>query len=244
MVSGGDFFGNGVNVAARAESVAKPGAVDVTLETYRLLDPEVQDLFEDRGIVPLKNISEVKPNTFIFEGPGAVPMDFCDEVIRRYEADKHYQRKGRIGQMAQEDSQVKQTMDLVVSDKEDWRDIDEIFFRTTAAAMNEFSRSYPYFGHGFKDMGYQVQRYEKGDFYHWHIDGGSHQFSQRQLVVLWYLNDVPSPGGETEFLYQDVRVTPEQGKLVLFPPFWTHEHRAVKVEKGVKYIATTWVVFA
>jgi hypothetical protein len=30
----------------------------------------------------------------------------------------------------------------------------------------------------------------------------------------------------------------------LFPPFWTHEHRAVTLQKGVKYIATTWVVFA
>jgi len=39
-------------------------------------------------------------------------------------------------------------------------------------------------------------------------------------------------------------VRPEKGKLVLFPPFWTHEHRAVRVERGIKYIATTWVVFA
>jgi hypothetical protein len=31
---------------------------------------------------------------------------------------------------------------------------------------------------------------------------------------------------------------------VLFPPFWTHIHRAAVVEKGVKYIATTWVCFA
>jgi Rps23 Pro-64 3,4-dihydroxylase Tpa1-like proline 4-hydroxylase len=93
-------------------------------------------------------------------------------------------------------------------------------------------------------MGYGIQRYNPGEHYHWHIDGGSHQFSQRQLVALWYLNDVPGPGGETEFLYQDIKVIPEQGKLVLFPPFWTHEHRAVTVQHGVKYIATTWVVFA
>ena len=66
----------------------------------------------------------------------------------------------------------------------------------------------------------------------------------RQLVALWYLNDVPSPGGETEFLYQDIKVTPEKGKLILFPPFWTHEHRAATVREGIKYIATTWVVFA
>lgn len=199
---------------------------------------------EERQVIPLKTISEVKPNSFIFERPGALPLDFCDEVIRRFEASEHYQRKGVIGQLGQQESSIKQTMDLVVSDKEDWRDIDEVFFKTTAAAMNEFCRSFPYFSKGFKDLGYQVQRYQKGDFYHWHIDGGSHQFSQRQLVLLWYLNDVPGPGGETEFLYQDIKVKPEKGKMVIFPPFWTHEHRAAKILEGEKYIATTWVVFA
>jgi len=93
-------------------------------------------------------------------------------------------------------------------------------------------------------VGYQVQRYRPGEFYHWHIDGGSHEFSQRQLVALWYLNDVSGPGGETQFLYQDVSIRPQRGKLILFPPFWTHEHRAVTLQAGVKYIATTWVVFA
>lgn len=33
-------------------------------------------------------------------------------------------------------------------------------------------------------------------------------------------------------------------KLVLFPPFWMHPHRAVTVEQGVKYIATSWFCFA
>ena len=95
-----------------------------------------------------------------------------------------------------------------------------------------------------KDIGYNIQRYQPGEYYHWHIDGGRHQFADRQLVALWYINDVEGPGGETEFRFQDVKVTPEEGKLVLFPPFWTHEHRAVTVEKRTKYIATTWVVFA
>lgn len=51
------------------------------------------------------------------------------------------------------------------------------------------------------------------------------------------------PGRRNEFLYQDLKIRPQQGKLILFPPFWTHEHRGVTLRKGVKYIATTWVVF-
>ena len=86
-------------------------------------------------------------------------------------------------------------------------------------------------------------KYEKGEKYDWHIDTGSHQMSDRQLVAIWYLNDVDGPGGETEFLHQKVKIKPEKGKLVIFPPFWTHEHRGVTVKKGSKYIATTWIVF-
>ena len=192
----------------------------------------------------LKTIKEIKENTFIFEQKNALPAALCDDMIKRFEenTDDHYQ--GRIGQTASKDSSIKKTTDVVVSGKEHWKDVDNNLFRSLGIAIKEFREAYPYFKGPFKDMGYGIQRYQPGEYYHWHIDGGSHDFSQRQLVALWYLNDVPGPGGETEFLFQDVKVTPEKGKLVLFPPFWTHEHRAATLNEGVKYIATTWVVFA
>ena len=198
----------------------------------------------ERHVKPLPTFREVKPGSFIFERPNTIPADWCEEIIRRFEAHPEQQRKGVIGQQGDEDNSIKRTMDLVVSGRDDWKDIDQLFFRCVGAALSEMRETFPFFKGPFKDMGYQIQRYQPGEFYHWHIDGGSHEFSQRQLVALWYLNDVPGPGGETEFLFQNIRIKPEQGKLVLFPPFWTHEHRAVTLQKGVKYIATTWVVFA
>ena len=199
----------------------------------------------EREFTPPASFREAKPNTFIYERPNTLPADWCNEMIRRFEAHPEQQNEGRIGQIQGLDTGIKRTMDLVVSDKEEWKDVDQLFFRCMAAAMNEFKQSFPFFAGPFKDMGYQIQRYQPGEFYHWHIDGGSHQFASRQLVALWYLNDVPEgAGGRTQFLYQDVSVRPEQGKMVLFPPFWTHEHRSETLKEGVKYIATTWVVFA
>lgn len=195
-------------------------------------------------ITPLKTIKEIKANTFIFEQKNALPAALCDDMIERFEANPEDHYQGRIGQTANQDSSIKKTTDLVVSGKDHWKDVDNNLFRSLGIAIKEFRETYPYFKGPFKDMGYGIQRYHPGEYYHWHIDGGSHEFSQRQLVALWYLNDVPGPGGETEFKFQDIKVTPEKGKLVLFPPFWTHEHRAATVNEGVKYIATTWVVFA
>ena len=198
----------------------------------------------ERTVTPLKTIREVKPGSFVFERPNALPAQWCEEIMRRFEAHPEQQTAGRIGQVQDLDQAVKKTMDLVVSNKDDWKDVDQLLFRCMAAALSEFHEAFPYFKGKFKDMGYQIQRYRPGEFYHWHIDGGSHEFSQRQLVAIWYLNDVPGPGGETQFIYQDVSVRPEAGKLVLFPPFWTHEHRSNVLRTGEKYIATTWVVFA
>ena len=193
---------------------------------------------------PLQTIQEVKANSFVFEKANALPKEFCADVIARFEKDEKGQYKGRIGQLANEDDSIKKSTDLVVSGKEHWKDVDKALFQSLGKAILEFRESYPFFNGPFKDMGYGVQRTNPSEHYHWHIDGGSHDFSHRQLVAIWYLNDVAGPGGETEFLFQDIKIKPELGKLILFPPFWTHEHRGVTLEKGTKYIATTWVVFA
>ena len=192
----------------------------------------------------LKSITEVGENTFIFEKPGSLPIDVCQEMIRRFEELEEEQYQGRIGQTVATDRSIKKSTDLVISGKEHWKDIDQALFRSLGTAIHEFRETYPFFKGPFKDSGYAIQRTRPGEYYHWHIDGGSHEFSQRQLVAVWYLNDVPGPGGTTDFSYQDVQIRPEAGKLLLFPPFWTHEHRGATLEQGVKYIATTWVIFA
>jgi len=190
-------------------------------------------------------IREVKPLSFIYEKEGALPADVCAEAIRRFEASADQQAPGRIGQAAELVPQVKRSTDLRISGREDWADIDRILAQQLVSTFNAFALEFPFFAaNKFKDIGYNLQRTLPGEFYHWHVDGGPGEFSARQMVAIWYLNDVPGPGGETEFPLQEVLIRPAQGKLVLFPPFWTHVHRGVTLEKGVKYIATTWVCFA
>lgn len=190
------------------------------------------------------SFTEAKPGSFIFTRDEVLSAAQCDNMIMRFENAVDEQYAGRIGQAAQENGDIKRSTDLLVSGKTHWQDVDHLLFRSLAAAMRELREVFPFFKGRFKDMGYGLQRTAPGEFYHWHIDGGSHEFSHRQLVAIWYLNDVPGPGGETEFLYQEVKITPKRGRLLLFPPFWTHEHRGVTLRAGAKYIATTWVVFA
>ncbi|MCK5811012.1 MAG: 2OG-Fe(II) oxygenase [Cocleimonas sp.] len=193
----------------------------------------------------MKNIKEVKSGSFIFEYKNALPDFLCDDMVARFESNLDDQYKGRVGSERGANQSLKKTTDIAITGKPHWQDVNNNLFRSLSLALREFGEAYPYFSAmpRFGDKGYNLQRYQADEYYHWHVDGDSPDLAMRQLVALWYLNDMQGKGGDTEFLHQNVKVTPEKGKLVLFPPFWTHEHRAKVVDEGAKYIATTWIVF-
>ena len=190
-----------------------------------------------------KRLIEVKSGSFIYEFQNSLSADECNQIINRFEDSKEDHYQGRVGQNFTENVDVKKSTDMVISGKKNWKDFDTLFFTSLSKALSAVKKEFDFFSGPFKDIGYAIQKTNPGEYYHWHIDSGSHQFSDRQLVAIWYLNDVDGPGGETEFLNQNVKIKPETGKLILFPPFWTHEHRGVTLQKGGKYIATTWIVF-
>ena len=76
-------------------------------------------------------------------------------------------------------------------------------------------------------------------FHGWHYDNSGFFVGLREFVFITYLNDVPA-GGETEFLYQGIRIAPKKGTTVIFPASYTHMHRGNPPLGCTKYIATTW----
>ena len=76
----------------------------------------------------------------------------------------------------------------------------------------------------------------------WHCEHGSITYGNRLLLAILYLNDVKE-GGETEFLYQSLRVSPKQGTLLFCPSGFTHTHRGNPPLSGEKYIMNTWIEF-
>jgi TolB-like protein len=58
MVEGGDLYGDGVNIAARVESIAEPGDILVSGTTYDYVKNKVGVAFEDLGDRSLKNIDD------------------------------------------------------------------------------------------------------------------------------------------------------------------------------------------
>jgi adenylate cyclase len=56
--SDGDLMGDGVNIAARLEGVAKPGAICLSEDAYRQVKQRLDLKVSDLGLTPLKNIAE------------------------------------------------------------------------------------------------------------------------------------------------------------------------------------------
>lgn len=58
IVEGDDIYGDGVNIAARLESIAEPGGIFVSRTVFDQVKKKVDAAFEDRGEHELKNIAE------------------------------------------------------------------------------------------------------------------------------------------------------------------------------------------
>lgn len=89
----------------------------------------------------------------------------------------------------------------------------------------------------------KMQKIDPGCGYHvWHYEAAAENTSSRILTYILYLNTLkPECAGETELLYQRMRIPPKKNSLIIFPAAYTHTHRGnVVFGDEAKYIITGW----
>jgi hypothetical protein len=86
----------------------------------------------------------------------------------------------------------------------------------------------------------------EGGYPYWHCElfprDASAETLHRHLLWTLYLND-DFEQGETEFLFQQRKITPQTGSLLIAPTAFTHTHRGNRPHAGDKFIATSWILF-
>ncbi|WP_351188381.1 2OG-Fe(II) oxygenase [Shewanella sp. TB4-MNA-CIBAN-0142] len=115
----------------------------------------------------------------------------------------------------------------------------EVLGRPRAAALTKYL---------YRSGTINVQHYQQGvgGYPHWHSEqypqNGHNEALHRVVLYMFYLNDVEE-GGETEFYYQQRKISPKKGTMVIAPAGFTHSHRGNVPISNDKYIATSWAMF-
>jgi len=193
--------------------------------------------------------------SFIDVFDDALEADYCATLIAKFEADERKYEGGVVGANGEFAlcPEFKKVTELAISFLSEWSDV-EIALRENLGKHLELMKD----NHlGLKHLGgaggtiskqnisrIRAKRYDNDSTNHfnWHVDNVSFDQSCRVMTFQWYLNTVEE-GGETDFPEYGLKVKPVAGRMVAFPPTWTHYHRALPPVSEPKYIINTWLQY-
>lgn len=187
-------------------------------------------------------------NNFVGVFKNAFTKEFCEKVIKQYE-DMVALGHGQTRFESDGDARIQRDDRQLFAN-----DVDYIPLRMVTKEFNElfWEKFFPIYEQEYSTLktsgrhtnyAFKIQKTKIGGGYHiWHYESSTREVCQRLLTWILYLNDVQE-GGETEFLYQHMRVKPEQGTLVIWPAAFTHTHRGNPPLSNEKYIVTGWTEF-
>ena len=183
---------------------------------------------------------------FIGTYPKAFSDEFCDRIIETMDNAFNYglgeSRTDVNDRTLKEDTQLFNAdwvSGLMNMRPELINEFNQVFWSCYGEYAEEYASIKEYPKHAIH--GIKLQRTKVGEGYHvWHHEVGSLGDTRRLFTFIVYLNDIEE-GGETEFLYQHLRVKPEKGTVVIWPAGFTHTHRGNPPLCGTKYIMTGWI---
>ena len=183
-------------------------------------------------------------DNFIEVYENAISDEICDQMIECFTKYSDLTHNGET--KAGYDKSIKSSLDFNLLKLQGNQDISEKIMSPLSESLGEYfykyNKKYPLWLHGdsnsknASDDKVRAQLFRKytldpttillkkytknvDGFHAWHEDQGwSGMELSRILVCMYYLNDVIE-GGETEFYYQDLKVKPTKGSLVIFPAY-------------------------
>ncbi len=174
----------------------------------------------------------------------ALTKNECNEIISIFEENKTKQKQGTSGGHKIQPSTKKSTD--ISCFLYDGSRISEIISTSLKIYVRKYSEQYPEIDFSIKPWScynyYNLQKYNPNEgYFKTHCEAADNESSSRVLVWMFYLNDVKDGG--TLFPSYNIGVNAVQGRLVIWPPYWTHTHRGQISTTDTKYIATGWHTF-
>ena len=194
-----------------------------------------------------------KYNSFIGMYENVYPDYFCQHMIDEFE---RLLSKGMCGNR-QDSEGVSKTRkqdqftflnykNHVFSDFQD-QSSSSLFLSGLQSCFDDYTSEYDVLkDHNLNCTSIKIQKTDPGSGYHiWHSEQNNGDSANRGLVYSLYLNTLDDDSaGETEFLYQRLRIPPKENSLIIWPAAFTHTHRGNVVHGDKpKYIITGWFYY-
>ena len=174
-------------------------------------------------------------------------LNLCDEIVDFFNNSEFAKTNKHPGSSATNRGKISTDLTIGVSRIKSFP-VMMRYFEELKLSTNQYIKKYPksnqYSGWGLIE-GVNIQHYKPMEgYFQWHTEriSSSYPNCARHLVFMTYLNDVTDKG-ETEFYHQNLKVSAERGKTVIWPADWTHTHRGVVSPSQDKYIITGWLSF-
>ena len=175
-----------------------------------------------------------------------VPPKYCKKIIDFFEDNKDIQFRGRFifnGQTIR-DPKIKDSKDISLSFDDETIPstiISRVLNAQTSVYIDTY-RSTHIVDRFSVEMGYNLQRYNPGQGYHFLHCENYGRGMERVLAWTLYLNTVTDGGGTYYPEYEKI-IDAVEGRLCIFPAFWTHAHKGIVSDTQTKYIATGWYIY-
>lgn len=190
-----------------------------------------------------KEICQILASNQICIFDDALDKDFCRELIQKFISERKF-KKTNIAS----DYGIVSFNEQNITESTGWKREHNIIFDYVQHYEELYKKSLNIPDYAWpKNHGYEQSRIKQYlpnlyDRFDPHVDVGNYNSARRFLVMFWYLNDVVE-GGETEFVLNDysIKIKPKAGRLLCFPPMWTHPHAGLPPVSCEKYIVGTYL---
>jgi len=190
------------------------------------------------------SLSQKSLKDFIMVKEEFVDPDFCDEILEEYARSELWE-KTFTGSGLDEEARKCQVITIsdqrCINENNDYRrEIDDKMFKIVKDIIDEYVKEHPEFDLEIsEDSGYELLRYEVGDFYIEHTDSFKEQ--PRALTIIIAMNNAYE-GGEVAMFQRELVHELDVGDILVFPSNFMYPHEILPVTDGTRYSMITWVV--
>jgi predicted 2-oxoglutarate/Fe(II)-dependent dioxygenase YbiX len=214
-------------------------------------DLEETKSFEDVNI-ELKKESPIvivpKPNNtleqYIHIFDDILPEKLCDKILNEYKNSDEWTDTS-IGSENSIDKSIRNCKEIYLSNNkileknyEVRKEIDDMVHKSVSDVIRKYREIHTNFSIEI-DTGYNLLKYDEGDFYVEHTDSFKQQ--QRSLSCSLQLND-DYLGGEFAFFGKEIMIRNKRGSAIVFPSNFMYPHEVMPITEGTRYSIITWLI--